>query len=380
MDDLALVIGLDDGSSLRATVDLVTGSIGTSPTKRFLGARPVAVSRITLESRSATLLLSSRPWISRLDPASGKHIMAPLSYAPLDHGCSFRSDAVREGVVATAGKTLRILSVDTAGMEGGDEEAFNTEKVDLRYTPRQMTLLSTAVGGTDSRKILLAIVESDYNDYGEEAKVAMGFDASGEGGSLKRTSDKANDDSMDMDEGSDEEEAEKKVKEEDDEDEDPEEKEAKKTPIRGPIPPGPGHWGSCVRLVDPSDSCRTLACVELNRNESAFCCASVRFHSKGGEPLLAVGTVSNMTMNPLRQTASHIVLYRIVNGERLQLLHRTTVEEGPVLALAHFQGRLLVGIGKSLKLYEMGKRQLLRKCELRGLPTYVKTLQAAGDR
>lgn len=28
----------------------------------------------------------------------------------------------------------------------------------------------------------------------------------------------------------------------------------------------------------------------------------------------------------------------------------------------------------------MGKRQLLRKCELRGLPTFVKTLQTAGDR
>jgi len=118
----------------------------------------------------------------------------------------------------------------------------------------------------------------------------------------------------------------------------------------------------------------------MNRNEAALCCSSVRFHSKGGEPLLAVGTVSNMMMNPLRQSASHIVLYRVVNGERLQLLHRTTVDDGPVLAMAHFQGRLLVGIGKSLKLYEMGKRQLLRKSELRGLPTYVKTLQTAGDR
>jgi splicing factor 3B subunit 3 len=47
--------------------------------------------------------------------------------------------------------------------------------------------------------------------------------------------------------------------------------------------------------------------------------------------------------------------------------------------MAHFQGRLLVGIGKSLRLYEMGKRQLLRKCELKGLPTFCKTLQTAGD-
>jgi splicing factor 3B subunit 3 len=87
-----------------------------------------------------------------------------------------------------------------------------------------------------------------------------------------------------------------------------------------------------------------------------------------------------MTMQPLKPGSSQIVLYRVINGERLQLLHRTAVEDGPVLALAHFQGRLLVGIGKTLRLYEMGKRQLLRKCEMRGLPSFVKTIQTAGDR
>jgi splicing factor 3B subunit 3 len=69
-----------------------------------------------------------------------------------------------------------------------------------------------------------------------------------------------------------------------------------------------------------------------------------------------------------------------LNGDRLQLVHKTKVDDGPILSLAHFQGRLLVGIGKNLRLYEMGKRQLLRKCELRGLPTIVKILQTAGDR
>ena len=54
--------------------------------------------------------------------------MAPLSYTPFDHGCSFKSEAIREGIVATAEKTLRILSVDTAGMEGGEDESFNTKQ------------------------------------------------------------------------------------------------------------------------------------------------------------------------------------------------------------------------------------------------------------
>lgn len=393
-EDLVLMMGLDDGSCMRATVDPVTGAIGTSPTRRFLGARPVTVARIPLEGKTSLMLLSSRPWISRHDGSgSGKHVMAPLSYAPLDHGCAFSSEAVPEGVVATAGKTLRIISVDTAGMEGGEDEAFNTNRVALRYTPRQMTLLAattTAAGSGDpdggsaaaaaaqaQRKVVLAIVESDYNDYGLEEKTAMGFSPDGGGGQKQSKSKEQDDDAMDED--SDEEDDAKKGDDEVD-DEDDEDVASRATPLRGPIPPEPGHWGSCVRLLDPADSCRTLECIEMGRNEAALCCASVRFHTRGGESLLAVGTVTGMSLHPLKQSSSHVILYRVINGERLQLLHKTDVEDGPVLALAHFQGRLLVGIGRTLRLYEMGKRQLLRKCELRGLPTYVKTLQTAGDR
>ena len=366
-DDVILTIGLDDGSSVRTGVDPVTGNISTSPTGRFLGARPVSVSRISIDSSAATLLLSSRPWISRPDPKSGKHVMAPLSYAPLDHGCSFSSEAIKEGIVATSGKTLRILSVESEGAcLGTEDEAFNSNQIDLRYTPRQMCLLA-AGGQEESKKLVLAVVESDYNDYSLAQKNALGFDPSGSG---KNTKKKEEGDGMDID--SDE--------EKDDEEEDEDEKKARATPIRGPIPDSPGHWGSSIRLLDPSNGCSTLDCTELQDNEAALCCTSVRFHSRGGEALLAVGTVTGMTMHPLKHSASHIVIYRVVGDGKLQLLHRTPVDDGPVLALAHFQGRLLAGIGKTLRLYEMGKRQLLRKCELRGLPTMIKTLQGAGDR
>jgi splicing factor 3B subunit 3 len=38
------------------------------------------------------------------------------------------------------------------------------------------------------------------------------------------------------------------------------------------------------------------------------------------------------------------------------------------------QGRLLVGSGQSLRLYDLGKRKLLLKCELKGLPSMVVSL------
>merc|ERR1712238_551377 len=124
--------------------------------------------------------------------SGGKHIMAPLSYTPLDHGCAFSSESVPEGVVATSGNTLRILSVDSSGLSNDSDgnEAFNTNKVPLRYTPRQMTLLSTttsietttvdetaekATTPKQQRKVVLAVVESDYNDYGLEERKYWGF-------------------------------------------------------------------------------------------------------------------------------------------------------------------------------------------------------------
>lgn len=41
---------------------------------------------------------------------------------------------------------------------------------------------------------------------------------------------------------------------------------------------------------------------------------------------------------------------------------QTPVEDVP-LAIAPFQGRVLVGVGKLLRIYDMGKKKLLRKCE-----------------
>lgn len=46
----------------------------------------------------------------------------------------------------------------------------------------------------------------------------------------------------------------------------------------------------------------------------------------------------------------------------MELVHKTEVDEVPS-AICGFQGRLLVGVGRMLRLYDMGKKKLLRKCE-----------------
>lgn len=330
-NELTLMMGLEDGSCVRTSVDSTTGATNVL-NRRFLGARPVAVS----ELQQGTILgLSSRPWMYQ----QGE--WTPLSYRPLDHGSGINNDSIASGVVATAGQSLRILTLP----EMTSNEAFHAQSVSLSYTPRQLTLMPSSSGSNN--QMLLCVVEADTNMNGQNREW--------------KSADK---DGMDMEDSDEEKEDEE------------EEAEDQETEIRGPVEPN--AWGSCLRLLDPTNNCQTLDVVEYTNGEAALCSCLVRFHSKGGEALLAVGTVTNMTMHPLKQEASHICLYRIVNN-RFQLLHKTLVKDGPVLALAQFQGRLLAGIGKTLRLYEMGKRQLLRKTEIKNM-TMVKTIQAVGDR
>lgn len=63
----------------------------------------------------------------------------------------------------------------------------------------------------------------------------------------------------------------------------------------------------------------------------------------------------------------------------LKLIHRTAVDEIP-LAVCAYQGRVLVGVGRMLRLYDMGKKKLLRKCENKHIPNAIVAINAIGQR
>lgn len=76
----------------------------------------------------------------------------------------------------------------------------------------------------------------------------------------------------------------------------------------------------------------------------------------------------------------YIRLYRFKdNGRQLELIHRTPTGGIPG-ALTGLKGKLLAGVGSTLRVYEAGKKKLLRKCEHRKLPTHIMTLATSGDR
>ena len=72
-------------------------------------------------------------------------------------------------------------------------------------------------------------------------------------------------------------------------------------------------------------------------------------------------------------------MYRLRDGRSLELIHKTAVGGIPG-ALVAYKGRLLAGVGNALRIYDMGKKKLLRKTEYRSLPTHIVSLHTMGDR
>ena len=58
---------------------------------------------------------------------------------------------------------------------------------------------------------------------------------------------------------------------------------------------------------------------------------------------------------------------------------QTHLDDVPV-AMAPFQGRLLVGVGRLLRIYDVGKRKMLRKCENKHIPNLIVDIHSLGGR
>lgn len=89
----------------------------------------------------------------------------------------------------------------------------------------------------------------------------------------------------------------------------------------------------------------------------------LKFASRGDDQFVLVGVARDLVLNPRSLTGGFLYLYQLEDGgESLKLLHKTPVEDVPG-AIASFQGRVLIGVGRYLRIYDIGKKKMLRKCE-----------------
>ena len=152
-------------------------------------------------------------------------------------------------------------------------------------------------------------------------------------------------------------------------------------PVEFGHPRGKGRWASCINVIDPlSEELQTLQTVDFDNNEAAVSAAIVSFTSQDNEAFLVVGTGKDMVVNPRQFSEGYIHIYRFSeDGRELQFIHKTKVEEPPQALLA-FQGKLLAGIGKTLRIYDLGLKQLLRKAQAEVAPQLIVSLSAQGNR
>lgn len=124
----------------------------------------------------------------------------------------------------------------------------------------------------------------------------------------------------------------------------------------------PGMWASLIRIMDPI-SLQTRISIELEQNEAAFSICLARFTARPGQLFLLVGVAKDFTLNPRTCQGGFIYTYQVFDsGDKLDFIHKTPVEEIPGVMCA-FQGRVLIGVGRLLRIYDIGKKKLLRKCE-----------------
>ena len=88
--------------------------------------------RVKMQESECVLAVSSRSWLSYSFQA--RFHLTPLSYDLLEFASGFSSEQCPEGIVAIAGNTLRILSLEKLGV------IFNQVATPLQYTPRKLAI------------------------------------------------------------------------------------------------------------------------------------------------------------------------------------------------------------------------------------------------
>ncbi|CAF0767120.1 unnamed protein product [Didymodactylos carnosus] len=333
-----LNIGLQNGVLLRSVLDSVTGDMSDTRT-RYLGSRPVKLFRISMQNNEAVLAMSSRTWLSYT--YQGRFHLTPLSYESLEYAAGFASEQCPEGIVAISGNTLRILTLEKLGV------IFNQEVRPLKYTPRRFVL--------HPETNIIYLIETDHVCYTELTKQHRREQMA------KEMVDAADEDDKELASEMAAAVLSEKLPEE----------------IFGTPKGAIGMWASQLRVMDPISG-ETKFVHEFEQNESAQ--SLMRFEARPADTFLLIGVAKDLVLNPRSHLGGVIYCFLVLeNGERLHFIHRTVIDEVPG-AICPLAGRALISVGASLRVYEIGKKKLLKKCENKNVPNHIITLHTMGHR
>jgi len=350
--NFCLLVGTGDGLLLRAQLDVLSGQI-RGKRVRYLGSGAVDVFRISASGVSCALALSSTPWICH--PSPGEEMqLSPLVSETLKNADFFCSEQCPDGFVAVAGSTLRILTFEdplvinaSADDRASSASLFSYASTSCKYTPRKVDIIDQSLG-------IMVVASSDQ----AAQPVTTSADA-----------EKA---------------------------------------LKVGLPTARlGEWASSLSLMsverdNVSEEAETetlersaatmLQEIHLSTNQTILALCVLSFFDKDPqEKYVCVSLATNLTVNGLlpQQPSSEPVqneirVYRLVrnggDGLLLQIVHITPIDHS-CNVLTDFHGRLMAGIGRSLTMFELGKKRLLKKAESRrAVPSRICTISVTGDR
>jgi len=321
---LYLNVGMTNGIFQRSVVDTNDGSISDTR-RRFLGASPVKLFPVKIRGLNAVLALAGTNWVCY--PFQSRFETVPLAYVPLESASAFCSAHCPEGIVGFSGNMLRIISIERLGNQ------FNQTKIPMLHTPRRFI----TVPNTDN---LIISIESDHNSSNsvERRKVQQ--------------------------------EEKKKATQE-------EEPSAYQEYFVDPRP-GKGKWASAIRVLDIVEN-KTLELIELQLNESAISVTTCVFKDRNGKTSIVIGTAKDMILQPRSYSGGYIHVYELTEKNTLALIHKTEIDHPPT-TICGFKGKLLVGCSNVLRIYEYGKKKLLRKTESKAFPHLITNIKIGNER
>jgi splicing factor 3B subunit 3 len=318
--ELFLHVGLVSGALFKTSVEKLTGSL-TETRTRFLGTSPVKLFRVRVQGRNSLIALSSRSWISYLHKDS--YMMTPLISKQFDTVWGCNISLCPDGIVGYKENFLKIFKIDNLG------DLFSQTSVALKYVPRKIICHAQSQN--------LIIMEGMHRTFSDSENKRHLAQLREDYPSHKHFSEA----------------------------------------YRLPAPEG--TWGSCIRIMSPF-SLQPTDIHELKNNETAISMSLVNFDQYRDDIFLLVGTVKDMIMTPKSFSACFVHTFIMEEGgKKMQLLHTTTMDGIPYCLSPH-KGKILAGIGYMLRMYDIGKKQLLKKCEYKHLYMGVNNIYTFGER
>lgn len=337
---LYLNVGLQNGVHLRTILDEVTGDLSDNRT-RYLGTRPVKLFQVCMQGRESLLALSSRSWLCHYH--QNRFHLSPLLYETIEYASSFSSEQCPEGIVTISANTLRILCLENLG------NVFNQASYPLDYTPRKF-VCHPETG-------FAITIETERNAYTQNMKTVKREQIAEQ---MINSADE--DDKTHMVEMA-------TAYLEDTLAED----------VFGAPKPGPEHWASLIRVLNPSDG-KTLHTISLEQDEAAFSLAICRFTVDPDTYYVLVGVARRLRLADKQHEGCEVHVYKFESDlQHLALVHKTPVEDVP-RAIQSFQGRVLIAVGRYLRIYDLGKKKLLKKSENKSIPNFITTINCIGSR